>query len=586
MLSLVIGCKSTEHVGPVTEDKIAVANDITEETEIKSEVKTLNLTGKVISDTDHPLIGANVAVDGTEDHAITDVDGSFLISTQARYPLSLVITHIGYETKHYKLSDESDHIIIQLQPSIIYHDEEVPHTPKPSRDAHVVSESVEIMVMDGTAAMSRSKPSRRGKASTMESMPPPSKRKIKEEDINTSAGQLTAAEWNDLYNWQDWKDLLANQDYNDMQTYWQLFPRTRYSVFLRNKYELPVQDATVELLAQNGKVLWTAKTDNSGKAELWADINNREKSFETVDARITIGKKTKSIKDLKTTTQGVNHIDIDVECRTSPNVDIVFAVDATGSMGDEIRYLQSELKDVINRSLASNSQLNVRMGAVFYRDTTDEYLTRVQPLDADATKTINFISEQSANGGGDYPEAVDAALEEALAQDWNEEAVARIVFLLLDAPPHHNPEVISKLQNQIEDAAREGIKIIPITASGINRQTEFLMKFMAIATNGTYVFITDHSGIGNPHLDPVVKDYEVEKLNDLLVRLLYNYTKSNGCNANNPIDNGITLYPNPARDFININTDKPIKTLKVLSNTGKLINTQTDVETVYDTVRR
>ena len=340
---------------------------------------------------------------------------------------------------------------------------------------------------------------------------------------------------------------------------------------------MPIQDARVELLAQNGAVLWASKTDNAGRAELWADMNSREKSFETVDARITVGNEVKTIRDIKTTAQGVNHIDVDIDCRTSPNVDIVFAVDATGSMGDEIQYLQSELKDVINRSLASNTNLNVRMGAVFYRDSTDDYVTRVQPLDIDATKTINFISEQSAKGGGDYPEAVDAALGEALAQDWSEEAVARIVFLLLDAPPHHEPQVINKLQKQISTAAEQGIKIIPITASGINRQTEFLMKFMAIATNGTYVFITDHSGIGNPHLDPVVEDFEVEKLNDLLVRLLYNYTKSNGCNANEPLTNGIMIYPNPARDFVNIKSDKTIKTLKVLSNTGKLISTQSDV---------
>jgi len=80
--------------------------------------------------------------------------------------------------------------------------------------------------------------------------------------------------------------------------------------------------------------------------------------------------------------------------------------------------------------------------------------------------------------------------------------------------------VIETVQKAIENAATNGIKIIPITASGINKETEFLMRFSAIATNGTYVFITDHSGIGNDHLEPTVGDYEVEFLNNLMVRLI------------------------------------------------------------------
>ena len=64
----------------------------------------------------------------------------------------------------------------------------------------------------------------------------------------------------------------------------------------------------------------------------------------------------------------------------------------------------------------------------------------------------------------------------------------------------------------------------------------------------------------------------------LVLSIHYNYTKSNGCNANDPINNGIAFYPNPARQFVNITTDKPIKTLRVLSNTGMLVQTKTDVK--------
>ncbi len=59
------------------------------------------------------------------------------------------------------------------------------------------------------------------------------------------------------------------------------------------------------------------------------------------------------------------------------NVDVLFVVDATGSMGDEIEYLKSELSDVTRRVKEENSAVDLRMGAVFYRDEGDEYLTKV-----------------------------------------------------------------------------------------------------------------------------------------------------------------------------------------------------------------
>jgi hypothetical protein len=42
-------------------------------------------------------------------------------------------------------------------------------------------------------------------------------------------------------------------------------------------------------------------------------------------------------------------------------------------------------------------------------------------------------------------------------------------------------------------------------------------------TGGTYTFLTNHSGIGNDHLEPTIGDYEVEKLNDLMIRVIKEY---------------------------------------------------------------
>lgn len=400
-------------------------------------------------------------------------------------------------------------------------------------------------------------------------MPPPPRGRIKPDmPQNPDAGQLTAGEWNDLNNWDDWKNLLNDNDYFSMQDKWGIYPTERYSVFVTNDKNIPLAD--VKVVLQDGKeTIWSARTDQSGRAELWSGIMNKgDRAKAKLTARVYFEGVTHKMEVSKGRSV---HMTVANSCNTATAVDIMFVVDATGSMGDEINYLKSEVKDVIKRATKSHEELDVRVGSVFYRDVNDSYLTTVSPLNSDLDNVYDFINEQGAAGGGDYPEAVDAAMEEALAQQWSNDAVARIIFLLLDAPPHEEVQVKSTLKDQIAEAAERGIKIIPITASGINRETEFLMKFMSIATNGTYVFITDDSGIGGKHLDPVVSDFEVEKLNDLMTRLIENYTTIKSCNEEIVINPEINIFPNPTSNFITVETQLGINEIRVISSTGKLM---------------
>src|SRR5690606_6236280 len=103
------------------------------------------------------------------------------------------------------------------------------------------------------------------------------------------------------------------------------------------------------------------------------------------------------------------------------------------------------------------------------------------------------------------------------------DAKAKLLFLLLDAPPHYTQDNVNIIKNQIRIAQEKGIKIIPIVASGADKNVEFLMRYFSISTNGTYVFLTDDSGIGNPHIKPTTDEFKVEKLNDLIVRLIQKY---------------------------------------------------------------
>ena len=209
----------------------------------------------------------------------------------------------------------------------------------------------------------------------------------------------------------------------------------------------------------------------------------------------------------------------------SNEVYVQFIVDATGSMGDEISYLKTELYDVLQRAETQLAGVTLKTGAIFYRDTEDDYLTKPFAFTANTNNLISFISSQEAGGGGDFPEAVEEACAVSLQQNWNINARAKIAFLILDAPPHQTPDIVKKMNAAVKMYAQKGIKIIPIAASGIDKETEFLLRFMAIATNGTYTFLTDDSGVGDSHLIPSVGKYEVEHLNNQIVRLIVKYSK-------------------------------------------------------------
>jgi len=382
-----------------------------------------------------------------------------------------------------------------------------------------------------------------------------------------SSGQLTAGEWNDLHNWKDWNVLLQEENYSIMMERYAIYPNKRYSVLVLNEENEVLSNVPVQLLDTQGDTIWSTFTDNAGKAELWENAFGRGQKATAIQAG------DKMLRNITTIDEGSNTIVLTKSCSSPKLMDIVFVVDATSSMNDEIAYLKAELLDVIWRIEDTNEDIDFNLGSVFYRDIMDDYLTRVLPLSSDPEDLVDFVHQQGARGGGDTPEAVDHALAETLQLSWREDAL-KLAFLILDAPPHENEKTMNKIRTQIKAAAEKGIKLIPITASGINRNTEFLMKFMAILTNGTYVFITDHSGIGNTHLDPVVKDYEVEKLNDCIVRLLIQYSKPYACQAPTHRSNTgveVSIFPNPSTQFVNVQTSTVVDKINIYSANGMLV---------------
>jgi hypothetical protein len=209
-------------------------------------------------------------------------------------------------------------------------------------------------------------------------------------------------------------------------------------------------------------------------------------------------------------------------------IELSFVVDVTGSMGDEISFLKNELADVISRVSATDDETQINLSMLFYRDHTDKevfkYYDFVDVTQSEGLATqVSTIKEQYADGGGDYPEAVDEALEKAVNQQWSSDTTTKIIFHVLDAPPHSNNTHKKKFYSAVKLAAEKGIRICPIICSGAAELTEYLMRQAAIYTGGTFVFVTDDSGIGNPHHDPELQNVTVEALNSLMVRLINGY---------------------------------------------------------------
>lgn len=148
---------------------------------------------------------------------------------------------------------------------------------------------------------------------------------------------------------------------------------------------------------------------------------------------------------------------------------------------------------------------------------------RSNPFSDDIEKVEALINAEYATGGGDYEEAVDLALLDAVTgHEWREGAV-KLAFLILDAPPHDTGETAANLRTAMEEATKQGIRIIPIASSGVDEKTEGFLRGIAMLTGGTYTFLTDDSGIGGSHLEPTVGAYTVEALNDMIVRLIKEY---------------------------------------------------------------
>lgn len=207
-----------------------------------------------------------------------------------------------------------------------------------------------------------------------------------------------------------------------------------------------------------------------------------------------------------------------------PRVEIVFALDTTGSMGGLIDAAKKKVWSIASEIVRGKPTPLLRVGLVGYRDKRDAYVTKITPLTEDLDKVYEDLMKFQAGGGGDHPENVRQALHESLTKiEWTrEDGVLRIVFLVGDAPPHLDYTDVPTLKEICESACRSAIIINTVRCGG-NADTARVWQEIARKSEGTFVSIDQSGGVvavATPY------DKQLSELSDRLGKTVVAYGRA------------------------------------------------------------
>ena len=190
----------------------------------------------------------------------------------------------------------------------------------------------------------------------------------------------------------------------------------------------------------------------------------------------------------------------DTSITTSKNAEIVFCLDATGSMGGLIGTAKEKIWDIVSELAQSNDIDSLKMGMVFYRDRGDNFVTKQIAITADLDEAYSDLLEITADGGGDTPESVNQALNESITNMlWSTNPKTyKTIFVVGDCPPHMDYKDDILYSESCKKAAEKGIIINTIKLGDGCDEAISHFKKMAECTNGEFI-----------KLDQNAKDYSI-----------------------------------------------------------------------------
>lgn len=286
----------------------------------------------------------------------------------------------------------------------------------------------------------------------------------------------------------------------------------------------PVYGAVVAIEGQQGIEL---RTGSDGKAYLYPGLYGVEAPIRA-QVRCPDGSFWQEGEAEPLPEQGYYGEELTVELgceRLAPVLlDVVYLHDVTGSMQDEMSQLQATTEQVMAmlEEEYGQSPRMIRVGGVLYRDRGDAFVTRVIDFDTPGGFSQRF-QQFYANGGGDKPESVNAGLEDALRMGWRDDAI-KVIVLVGDAAPHdYQDDPWDRYLNLSREAARQGVRLHAISASGMRDRGEVAWREMAVFTGGKFVFLTYESASeSEPGGETTrhVEGYNVDDLGSIVFSLL------------------------------------------------------------------
>jgi hypothetical protein len=174
-----------------------------------------------------------------------------------------------------------------------------------------------------------------------------------------------------------------------------------------------------------------------------------------------------------------------------PDLDLVFVMDATGSMRDEIADVQRSLLSIIR--VLDRLAPTLHMGFVAFKDRGDEYVTSAFPLramDAASLQQLQaFVRTLRAQGGGDTPEPVGEALGRAVEMSWRRGSMGRIL-VIGDAQAHaYDWERALRLATGFHGSAPRGSRDrrVSVIFTGSNTPGRDFYGRLAMAGGGDFI---------------------------------------------------------------------------------------------------
>jgi hypothetical protein len=208
------------------------------------------------------------------------------------------------------------------------------------------------------------------------------------------------------------------------------------------------------------------------------------------------------------------------------NVNIIFVIDGTQSMGSFYQPVANALSSSIQKLRNSGNGNAFKFGAVVYRDYPDGgRVAEVKRLTADYAEVTSFLNQVKLSGDKDYHEAMFQGIEKGLKDCGMRRGQSNFIFLIGDAGNHLQDKKGLTESSLIKDIAEYECNLVAFQVNnGYDRAFDDFIDQTQTIIKGAAQEIAKAYG-GNPKLCVFKSDgnnkHELDKLEGEVVDIPY-----------------------------------------------------------------